>query len=227
LLSRVIPAVLHNGSSEFLEQSTVGFSSVGLHDGSFGFLVQSISGGVIPAVLHNGSSEFLEQSTFGFSFVAHDGSSGFVVQSVVGGCDVGGAIEDGGCSTAPPLGDAVPPPSLPLPPAVFIQSGGPSFFVPPPIALQEGSQSPLRIQSAPGRPGSQGLHLDPPGIQPPVGEKTRCDVDGGEVVLLLSFTVDGGCSIVPGTVWELPLGGATKGGSVVIPGRRKRATCSG
>jgi hypothetical protein len=220
LLSRVIPAVLHNGSSEFLEQSTVGFSSVGLHDGSFGFLVQSISGGVIPAVLHNGSSEFLEQSTFGFSFVAHDGSSGFVVQSVVGGCDVGGAIEDGGCSTAPPLGDAVPPPPLPPPPAVFIQSGGPSFFVPPPIALQEGSQSPLRIQSAPGRPGSQGLHLDPPGIQPPVGEKTRCDVDGGEVVLLLSFTVDGGCSIVPGTVWELPLGGATEGSSVPTTGRR-------
>ena len=106
-----------------------------------------------------GHLDSLVQSTVGFSSAGlHDGSSGFVVQSVVGVCDVGGAIEDGGCSTAPPLGDVVPPPSLPPPPAVFIQSGGPSLFVPPPIALQEGSQSPLRIQSPPGRPGSQGLH---------------------------------------------------------------------
>ena len=192
-LSPVISAVLHNGSSEFLVQSTDGFSSVGLHDGSYGSLVQSTVGLALQVYMMD--------------------SFGFVVRSVVGVCDVGGAIEDGGCSTAPPLGDVVQPPSLPPPPAVFIQSGGPSLFVPPPIALQEGSQSPLRIQSAPGRPGSQGLHVDPPGIQPPVGEKTRCDVEGGEVVLLLSFTVDGGCSIVPGTVGELPLGGATEGGS--------------
>jgi hypothetical protein len=141
-------------------------------------LAESDGGGVIPTVLHNGSSEFLVQSTVGFSSAGlHDGSFGFLVQSTIGVSDVGGAFP-------------------------------------------EGRQSPLGIQSVVelGRPGSQGMHVGPKGTQPPVGEKTRCDVDGGEVVLLLSFTVDGGCSIVPGTVWELPLGGATEGGSVVTTG---------
>jgi hypothetical protein len=98
-------------------------------------------------------------------------------------------------------------------------------LLPPPPISPEGCHLSLGIQSPPGRPGSQGIQppvgvLGVKGTQPPVGEKTRCDVDGGEVVLLLSFTVEGGCSIVPGTVWELPLGGATEGGSVVTTGGR-------
>lgn len=106
--------------------------------------------------------------------------------------DGGGATFEGGCSIASPC------------------AGGGTLggvALPPPGSLEEGRQSPLGIQSPPGRPGSHGIHLGPKGIQPPVGEKTRCEVDDGD--LLLSFTVDGGCSIAPGVVGELPLGGAS------------------
>lgn len=64
------------------------------------------------------------------------------------------------------------------------------------------------------------MHVEPPGTQPPVGEKACCEVD--DVRLELSFTVDGGCSIAPGVDGELLLGdgGATEGGSVPTTGGR-------
>ena len=72
--------VIHDGSLGFLVQS-IG-SSVGLHEGSVGFALQSTGGrGVV--VLHDGSFGFVLQSIGpgAGSVGLHDGSFGFVLQS--------------------------------------------------------------------------------------------------------------------------------------------------
>jgi hypothetical protein len=93
-------------------------------------------------------------------------------------------------------------------------------LVPPPSSVPSPEpprcQSPLGIQLAPcvASPGSHGMHVVPPGIHPPVGEKPRCDVFDGEGG---AFEV-GGCSTTPVVVDEVLLDGDTEGGWVLMTG---------